>query len=134
MEEDAISGSAPHPAIDNIAPEGPVEVAPATGQGLADAARYSFDKIIGKGSSATVWKAFDKKEGTTVAVKEFECWDGSRSQFHREVEILKTLNAADEQGQYTVRLLDEFRNSNGRPCIVMNVSWDSRRQNVRAER
>lgn len=27
-----------------------------------DAARYSFDKIIGKGSSAKVWRAFDVKE------------------------------------------------------------------------
>lgn len=88
-----------------------------------DAARYIFDKIIGKGSSAKVWRAFDEKERRAVAIKEFELWDGSSSQFHREVEILRTLNASDEPGEYTVRLLDSFKNSNGKSCIVMDVSW-----------
>ena len=87
-----------------------------------DTGRYSFEKVIGKGSSARVWKAKDSKEDRAVAIKEFELFEGSETHFHREVGILKALNAADEQGKYVVRLLDTFTNLNGKACIVMDVS------------
>jgi len=89
---------------------------------IADTGRYSFEKVIGKGASAKVWKAMDTKVNRPVAIKEFQLFSGSEDQFRREVGILQALNAADEQGKYVVRLLDTFTNLNGKACIVMDVS------------
>ena len=84
--------------------------------------RYEFLNILGKGSSAKVWKAFDRQEKREVAIKEFESWEGSGSQYNREVSTLKALNASDKQGDYVLRMFDTcVRADSGKSCIVMEV-------------
>ena len=88
--------------------------------------RYEFQTVLGAGSSASVWKAFDKKDTRDVAIKEFSDWEGGVSQFEREVSTLKALNKLDMEGEYILRMLDSFVNHNGRSCIVMEVSMKER--------
>ena len=59
----------------------------------AGSGRYDFKTIIGEGASAKVWHAFDTVAQRDVAIKEFESWEGSMSQFNREVRILEELAA-----------------------------------------
>ena len=84
----------------------------------AGCGRYDFKTIIGEGASAKVWHAFDTVAQRDVAIKEFESWEGSMSQFNREVRILEELNASDTQGKHVVRLLGTFVHDS-KSCIVM---------------
>ena len=84
----------------------------------AGCGRYDFKTIIGEGASAKVWRAFDTVAQRDVAIKEFESWEGSMSQFNREVRILEELNASDTEGKHVVRLLGTFVHDS-KSCIVM---------------
>jgi serine/threonine protein kinase len=82
--------------------------------------RYDFQNELGEGSSAKVWKVFDRQTNKHVAIKEFGQFEGSKIQCEREVSTLKLLNACDTQGENMVRMLDTFvHDINGKSCIVM---------------
>jgi hypothetical protein len=83
--------------------------------------RYDRRGALGQGSSATVWRAYDRKERKDVAIKEFEDWEGCTTQYNREISTLKALNAADTAGNHVLRMLDAFVPNNNKPCIVMEV-------------
>ena len=86
---------------------------------LCGSDRYQFCNALGRGSSATVWRAYDKNEKRDVAIKEFADWEGCASQYDREIATLKALNAANAQGNHVLRFLDAFVRENDKPCIVM---------------
>lgn len=108
------------PTVNGIGDVEAPRIGTATGSNASE--RYEFLNILGKGSSAKVWKAFDRQEKREVAIKEFESWEGSGSQYNREVSTLKALNASDKQGDYVLRMFDTcVRADSGNSCIVMEV-------------
>ena len=59
--------------------------------------KYSYEKIVGKGTYGQVWKGHDSETGETIAIKETkidadEMENGIPSNMLREISILKELD------------------------------------------
>ena len=56
--------------------------------------KYSYEKIVGKGTYGQVWKGYNDQTGETIAIKETKIDDiknGIPSNMLREISILKEL-------------------------------------------
>jgi len=82
--------------------------------------RYDATQKIGQGAYGVVWKAVNRKDGKTVALK--KCFDAFRcdvdaQRTYREVMYLKGLSEGDGHPNI-VKLLDLIRSSNDRDLYI----------------
>ncbi len=86
---------------------------------LGDAAdeRYELSLLIDAGATASVWQAFDRRLGRSVAIKVFR--DHSESEALDQV-LAEARAASDVVSEHVVRVLD-VQYGAGRPYIVMEL-------------
>ncbi|CAN0012873.1 unnamed protein product, partial [Sphacelaria rigidula] len=83
--------------------------------------RYAVRETIGKGSFGKVYKAWDEKNKTYVALKVIKSKRPFTMQARVEVEILEMLRERDPDGKYNcARMLDEFMSHNHQ-CLVFEI-------------